>query len=109
MKKTVLRLLAICLVVLMLCITVTACGKKLSGVYVNNTLGLVTTYTFSGDEFTRTMVGLTQYDTGLTVFGTYRISGNAIYLTSDSGNEEVLTFSKSGKTIYIAEMEFVKQ
>ena len=93
----------------MLSTVLVSCGKKLSGIYENNTIGLTITYTFSGNEFTRTMSGLTQYDTGITTSGTYRISGDTIYLTSSTGNVEELTFSKSGKTIYIAEMEFVKQ
>ena len=109
MKKTFVRLLALCLAVLMLSMALASCGKKLNGIYENNTLGLHITYTFSGNKYTRTMSGLTKYDTGITVSGTYRISKGYIYLVSDSGTEEVLTYSKSGKTIYIAEMDFVKK
>ncbi len=109
MKKISVRLLAMCLVVLMLSMVLVSCGKRLSGTYENNTFGLVTAYTFSGNEFTRTMSGLSEFDTGLTVSGTYRISGDVIYLTASSGMEEELSFSKSGNTIYIANMEFVKQ
>ena len=109
MMKTCIRILSVCLVLVVLGTVLVSCGGKLSGTYENNTFGFVTTYTFSGKQFTRTMIGLTAYDTGLTVSGTYRISGDTIYLTSDSGTEEALTFSKSGKTIYIAEMEYVKK
>lgn len=108
MKRNSVRLLALCLAALMLTAMLTACGKSLSGTYVNNTLGLVTKYTFSGDEFTRTMVGLTEFDSGLTSSGTYRISGDTIYLTTELGEEE-LSFSKSGNTIFIANMEFVQE
>lgn len=107
--KTWIRVLSVCLVLIVLSTALVSCGGKLSGTYENNTFGLVTTYTFSGNKYTMTMVGLSAYDTGLTVSGTYRISGNTIYLTQDSGTEQEHSFSKSGKTIYIAEMEFVKQ
>ena len=60
MKKNSVRLLALCLAVLMLCAVFVSCGKKLSGIYECNTLGLVITYTFSGDEYTRTMKSLTE-------------------------------------------------
>ena len=106
MKKNSVRLLALCLAVLMLCAVLVSCGKKLSGIYECNTLGLVITYTFSGDEYTRTMKGLTEYDTGLTTKGTYRIADGYIYFSVEGGTEEKLTFSGSGKTIYIADMEF---
>ena len=109
MRRISVRLLALCLAVLMLGAALVSCGKTLSGVYENNTLGLVITYTFSGKEFTRTMKGLTTHDTGMTTTGTYRISGDTIYLTSSAGLEEELTFSGSGKTIYIADMEFSKK
>lgn len=109
MKKMSVRLLALCLAVLMLSATLVSCGNTLSGVYENNTLGLVITYTFSGNEFTRTMSGLSEFDAGLATSGTYRIADGVIYLTPTVGLEEELTFSKSGKTIYIAEMEFVKK
>ena len=109
MKKTSVRLLALCLAVLMLSVAMASCGKRLNGIYENNTLGLHITYTFSGNKYTRTMSGLTEYDTGITVSGTYRIAKGYIYLVSENGSEETLTCSKSGKTIYIAEMDFQKQ
>ena len=109
MKKVSVRLLAMCLAVVMLSMALVSCGNTLSGTYENNTFGLITTYTFSGKEFARTMKGLSEFDAGLTVTGTYRISGDTIYLTTSTGIEEEHTFSKSGNTVYIAKMEFVKQ
>lgn len=109
MKKISVRLLAVCLVVMLLGTMLASCGNKLSGTYENNTFNLITTYTFSGDEFTRTMSGLDADDEGLTVSGTYRIEKDMIYLTTSYGTVEELTFSKSGNTICIAEMEFVKK
>ena len=109
MRRISVRLLALCLALIMLCASMTACGKTLSGEYECNILGFVITYTFSGKEFTRTMSGLTEYDPGLTVSGTYRIEGGYIYLTPQSGGEEKLTYSRSGSTVYIADMEFIKQ
>ena len=106
MKKISVRLLTLCLAMLMLCAALASCGKTLSGIYECNTLGLVITYSFSGKEYTRTMKGLTAYDTGLVSKGTYRIDDGYIYFTTEGGTEEKLTFSRSGKTIYIAEMEF---
>jgi len=109
MKKTCIRWLVLCLAVVMLSTALVSCGKKLNGTYVNNTFGLIITYTFSGKEYTRTISGLTQYDTGITVSGVYRIEGDTIYLATPSGNVEELSYSKNGKTIYIADMEYEKQ
>ena len=109
MTKNSVRLLALCLTMLMLCATLASCGKTLSGIYECDTLGWVITYTFSGEEYTRTMKGLTELDAGLTTKGTYRIADGYIYFTAEGGMEEKLTFSSSGKTIYIADMEFSKQ
>lgn len=109
MRKIPARLLALCLAVLMLSMVLASCGNRLTGTYENNTFGLVTSYTFSGNEFVRSMRGLSEFDVGTTVSGTYRISGGTIYLTTSLGIEEELTFSKSGDTIYIANMEFVKK
>lgn len=109
MRRISVRLLALCLAVMMLCVSLVACGKTLSGEYTCNMLGIVITYTFSGEKFTRTMSGLTEDDPGLTVSGTYRIEDGYIYLTSESGYEEKLTYSRSGSTVCIAEMEFVKK
>lgn len=109
MKRQALRLVAICLAVVMLSVSLVSCGNRLSGVYENNTFGLVITYAFSGNKYTRTMVGLTANDTGYTVSGTYRIKDDTIYLTPENGQGEELPFSQSGKTIYIANMEYVKK
>ena len=97
------------LCLLLLACVLVSCGKTLSGVYECNTFGFVITYTFSGKEFTRTMKGLTAYDMGVTVTGTYRIADGMIYLTPSTGGEEELSFSGSGDTIYIADMEFTKK
>ena len=109
MRRPSVRLLAFALAMMLLCAFLVACGKTLSGEYECNTLGLVFTYTFSGKEYTRTMSGLTESDPGLTTSGTYRIEGGYIYLTPETGMEEKLTFSRSGSTIYIAEMEYIKK
>ena len=109
MRRRSVRLLALCLAMLMLGAALVSCGKSLNGVYENNTFGFAITYTFSGKEFTRTMRGLTPNDAGITVSGTYRIADGVIYLTSSSGMEEELSFSGSGATIYIADMEFNKK
>lgn len=109
MKTTSIRILSAVLVLAVLCMALASCGGKLSGTFENNTFGFVTTYTFSGKKFTRTMIGLSEHDTGLTTKGTYRISGDQIILTSENGTVEELSYSKSGKTIYIAEMEFIKK
>ena len=109
MRRRSVRLLAFCLAVLMLGAALVSCGKTLSGVYECNTFGFVITYTFSGNEFTRTMKGLTAYDKGVTVSGTYRIADGMIYLTPSTGGDEELSFSGSGDTIHIADMEFTKK
>ena len=109
MKKTFIRALALCLVAVMLSTALVSCGGKLNGTYVNNTLGLTITYTFSGKEYTRTISGLTEHDKGITVSGVYRIKGDTIYLATPNGSVEELSYSKSRKMIYIADMEFEKQ
>ena len=108
MKKTALRMLALCLAVVVMACALVSCGK-LAGVYENNTFGLVTTYTFSGNKYTRTMSGISEYDSGITASGTYSISDGKIHLSPENGHDEILSFSKSGKTIYIADMEFEKK
>ena len=108
MRRISVRLLALCLALMLVCASMVSCGKTLSGEYECNILGFVITYTFSGDEFTRTMSGLTEDDEGLTTSGTYRIENGYIYLTT-AGGEEELTFSRSGSTLIIADMEFIKQ
>ena len=109
MKKIIIGVVAVVLAALVLIGALSFGGQKLSGTYENVTLGLHIVYTFSGNKFTRSMYGLTENDTGISTSGTYRVAKGYIYLVSESGTEEVLTYSKSGKTIYIAEMDFVKQ
>ena len=66
MKKISVRVLALCLVVLVLSAALASCGKTLSGIYECNTFGIVVTYVFSGKEFTRSIKGLTPNDMGVT-------------------------------------------
>ena len=58
MKRSV-KVLALVMVALMLCLALTACGKKLSGEYVLDATiagsGAVTTYAFSGSKVTITV------------------------------------------------------
>ena len=109
MKKIIIALVALGLAILVLIGALSFGSRNLSGTYENVTLGLHIVYTFSGNKFTRLMYGLTENDTGISTSGTYRIAKGYIYLVSENGTEEVLTYSKSGKTIYIAEMDFKKQ
>ena len=84
MKRSV-RILALCLVAVMICLTFASCGKKLSGKYSADVLGTGTTMTFDGKDvkiaFTVTLLG----EVG-SVDATYSIKDDKI--SFDFGDEE---------------------
>ena len=90
MKKISIRVLALCLVVLVLSAALASCGKTLSGIYECNTFGIVVTYVFSGKEFTRSIKGLTPNDMGVTESGTYRIENGTIVVAGNAAQVQII-------------------
>ena len=81
MKKSV-RILALVMVALMICLPLTACGKKLSGKYENKTILGKETYEFKGNKFTY------ESSLGVELEGTYKIKGDKIIFEFDLEDEE---------------------
>lgn len=105
MKKL---LCGVLIVVMML--SLVACGNKLSGTYESSVTGLLS-YTFEGSKVTFT-VGSGKLSTSIT--GTYKIDGDTITLTwGDEKNDKALSgeqsFEKTDDGIKIGGVEFTKK
>lgn len=85
MKKTV-RLVAIVMVAVVLCLALAACGKTLSGKYSAEALGTDVTYEFKGSNVTITAkaVGVELYN----VEAKYKIDGDKITITLPDDADE---------------------
>lgn len=87
MKKTV-RLVAIAMVAVVLCLALASCGKTLSGKYSfgSETLGTGTTYSFSGKKVTITgkLAGAELYS----VEAEYKIADGKITITLPNDADE---------------------
>ena len=103
MKKSVLRILAIMVVMVIVCTTFASCASKLSGTYVSTLEDDSTAYTFSffSDK-------LVMYYDGFEIEGSYEIVEDKIYITI-IGDRQEKSFSKEGKSIYIDGVEYVKE
>ena len=86
MKKSV-RVLALVMVALMLCLTLASCGKKLSGTYSMEALGTGAELEFKGSKVTITLKVLGQ--AGDPVEGKYSIDGDKITFEFDSEDKDV--------------------
>lgn len=75
MKKSI-KILAIVMTVVMVCLTLASCGKKLSGDYTADFLGTGTTLSFKGSNVTMTVKVLTVEVAS--VEGTYKIEDDKI-------------------------------
>lgn len=105
MKKTVTaRMVCLCLLMAMLTVMLTSCSEKLSGTYTS--LDLVSqSLTFKDDLVTISI-------SGINATGTYVIEGDEIAITCTLLGVETTwrkSFSKSGDSIYIDGMRFIKQ
>lgn len=109
MKKTAMRVGAMLLLVLIIGCALVSCGSSLRGTYENNTFGLVTVYTFSGDNYTMKMSGLAQLESGVSEEGTFSVEGDKITFYPKSGVQKTMTYSLDGKTLTIGSLEFTKQ
>lgn len=111
MKKTV-KIVAVMMLAVMLCLAFVSCGKKLSGEYKLDAFGVgSTTYSFSGSkvEITTEIAGFTK-----TIEGEYEITTNeddkeVIIFTFDAEEEDAEDYEgeysfaegKEGDTEYI--------
>ena len=105
MKKTV-RILAVAMVAVMLCLVLASCGNKLSGTYSAEQMGIKVSYTFKGDKVTMKAMGTE-------IEGTYEIKDDEITIKYEIAGEEVEETEdfekKDSKTIVINGVELTKE
>ncbi|MBQ9085561.1 MAG: hypothetical protein IJY47_00065 [Clostridia bacterium] len=112
MKKSV-RILAVLMVALMLCLTLASCGKKLSGKYSAEALGSGATYEFKGSKVTIT-VKVLGAEVG-SAEGTYEIKDDKITFTFESEDDDVkkydgtFDFEEKEDSIKIGVLEYEKK
>ncbi len=103
-KNATVRTVSLCLLMALLTVTLTSCSEKLSGTYTS--LDLVSqSFTFKDD-----LVTISAF--GINATGTYAIEGDEIAITYTLLGVETTwrqSFSKSGDSIYINGMRFIKQ
>ena len=96
MKKSV-RVLALVMVALMLCLTLASCGKKLSGTYSMEALGTGAELEFKGSKVTITLKVLGTY--GDPVEGKYSIDGDKITFEFEDEDAEDFAGTKTFKEL----------
>ncbi|MBO5415564.1 MAG: hypothetical protein J6A83_02905 [Clostridia bacterium] len=102
MKKSV-KVLALVMVALMLCMSFASCAKKLSGEYVNDATiagsGIVTTYEFSGNKVTLTVetkaLGVVVEEGTASREGTYSIGEDKITFEFEGDDTVAKEYSKT--------------
>lgn len=95
MKKSV-RILAVVMVALMLCLTLASCGKRLSGKYSADIWGTGTTMTFDGKNV-KIAITVTLLGEVASLDATYKIEDNKI--SFDIADEEEVTNELAKKVI----------
>ena len=90
MKKSI-RIIAVALVAVMLCLSLVACGKKISGTYSAEILGSGAEYEFKGSQVTITVKALGA-EIG-SAEGKYSIKDDKITLEFDSDDDDVKEYS----------------
>lgn len=112
MKKSV-RILAVVMVALMLCLTLASCGKRLSGKYSAEILGSGVTYEFKGSKVTISIKALGAEVA--TAEGKYEIKDDKITFTFESDKDEVkeydgtFAFEEKDDSIKIGIIEYEKK
>ena len=112
MKKSV-RILSVVMAVLMLCLTLASCGKKLSGKYSAEALGSGATFEFKGSKVT-IAVKLLGTEVG-SAEGTYEIKDDKITFTFEDEDEDVkkydgtFDFEEKEDSIKIGLIEYEKK
>ena len=110
MKKSI-RIIAIAMVAVMLCLALASCGKTLSGKYENDTLNV--TYEFKGSKVTVSYEGhLTGKITS--VEGKYAIDDDKITFTFDDEDDAdnyagEFAFEETDDGIKIGKIEYKKK
>ena len=95
MKKSI-KILALTLAVVLLCASLAACGKKLSGKYSADVLGTGTTLTFDGSNVT-IAITVTFVGEVASLNATYEIKDDKI--TFDIADEETVTNELAKKVV----------
>lgn len=117
MKRSI-RIIAVALVAVMLCLTLVACGKKLSGTYEaeigGDILGYTATYEFSGSKVTATKTASVLGAKESTTFeGTYEIKDDEITLDFDKDDDDIkggtFAFEETEDGIKIGLVEYKKK
>ncbi len=90
MKKSI-RILAVALVAVILCLSLVSCGKKLSGTYAAEIIGTGAEYEFKGSKVTITVKALGAEIASAE--GKYSIKDDKITFEFDSEDEEVKSYS----------------
>lgn len=98
MKKTVIRIVALSIAVMMLAAMFVACGT-ISGTYTNEVLGVETTYEFSGKNVT---VSYSAFGVSASAEGTYEIE------KTDDGKTITFTFEDDGAALFNGTLPFEK-
>ncbi len=112
MKKSI-KILALALVAVMLCLSLAACGKKLSGTYSAEALGTGATYEFKGSKVTITVKALGAEVAS--VEGKYSIKDDKITFEFESDDEDVekydgtFDFEETDDGIKIGVLEYKKK
>ncbi len=110
MKKSV-KIIALALVAVMLCMALVSCGKKLSGTYSAEFAGTGVTYEFKGSKVTVSVKALGAEVTD--VEGKYSIDGDKITFEFDDEKGDVesgtFDFEKTEDGIKIGLVEYKKK
>ena len=113
MKKTTVRIFAAVMAILLVTLTLAACGATLSGTYSAEVAGTGKTYAFKGNKVTVSYKFL-----GTEVYsydGTYKIEDDKITITIDSEDKDAkdlkgtFDFEKTDDGIKIGVIEYKKQ
>ncbi len=119
MKKSI-RIIAVALVAVMLCLTLVSCGKKLSGAYEakvgGDIAGYTATYEFSGNKVeVSKKVTLIGTSNTVTFEGTYEIKDDEITFTFEGDKEDediksgTFAFAETEDGIKIGLVEYKKK
>ena len=91
MKRSI-KVLALVMTAVILCLTLASCGKTLSGTYTMEVLGTGTELEFKGKKVTMT-VKVAGAEVGDPVEGTYSIKDDKITFEFDSEDEDAKEYS----------------
>lgn len=105
-QRKMLKCVAVVLVICLMCCTLMACATKLSGTYTSKDGLIKQSFTFMEDD----RVKVSAF--GINVEGTYKIEDDEITITYSLLNlsyNMTKSFEKSGQSIFVDGVEFVKE